>query len=318
MINFYKPNIPYFEIKDIINSGILINGPYTRALEKHFRDRFGVKYAIACASGTSGLIIALKCVPEVENLNYDCHVGIPSFTWPSTLYAIECNQKCKPLYYDIDKETWLIDPNRHIFLEPEVIIAVDTFGNECNIKTSIPVVYDAAHGYGLPNLGGRGLIEVVSFAATKCVTGGQGGIILTNDKSIAIKARKLVTLYAKITEISALMCLETIAEYEQQQRSKERIIKAYKEQIKLPFKEQRIESATNHSVYAILLENKTIRDKVVHLFEKNNIETKIYYKPLASLDNTNYVYDRILCLPLYTQIEHHESVITNIINKAMK
>jgi dTDP-4-amino-4,6-dideoxyglucose len=316
-IQFYRPNLPYphalvEEIILILERGILVNGIWTESLEEYFKEKCDVKYAIACTSCTAGLTITL------HSLGYrDVYIGLPAFTWPSTRYAIECNS-CEPIYYDIDKETWLIDPDKHIFFEPEAIIAVDTFGNECNLETDIPVIYDAAHGYGLPNLGKRGVAEVVSFAATKVVTGGQGGIILTNDKAIALKAKKLAKLYAKITEINAFLCLETIRHYDRSQTIKERIINTYREQIKVPFKEQKIESFTNYSVYAILLEDKAIRDKIVNLFEKNGVETKVYYKPLSDLENANNIYDKILCLPVYEQIEHSESIITDIINKAIK
>ena len=311
-IQFYKPTISDISIKGILDSGILVNGEYTEALEQHFKYRFGVKYAIACASGTTGLTIAIAA-SGYKN----AYIGLPAFTWPSTRYAIECNN-CEPIYYDINKETWLMDRNEQIFFEPELLIAVDTFGNECRAYTDIPAIYDAAHGYGLPNLGHRGLAEVVSFAATKSITGGQGGIILTNSKSIATKAKELVLLYAKITEISALLCCKSIDAYQQKQAVKERIIKAYRNQIKIPFKEQKIETFTNRSVYAVLLEDKIIRDLVLKQFDKIGIETKVYYKPLVDLENTNYVYDRILCLPVYEQIEFHESVITDAINKAIK
>ncbi|MHA1233172.1 MAG: DegT/DnrJ/EryC1/StrS family aminotransferase [Candidatus Helarchaeota archaeon] len=98
-IQFSKPDVKLTQddmkkIQTSIESGWFCNGKYVQELEKHFRDKFKVKYAIACSNCTSGLIIAFK-VLDIKNKD----VAIPVFTWPSTLFAIECNENY-PIFRD--------------------------------------------------------------------------------------------------------------------------------------------------------------------------------------------------------------------------
>ena len=65
------------EIKEILHSRWVVNGSYTSQLEEHFKNKFKVKYALACCNCTNGLIIAVKAL----NLAKDSIIAIPSFTW---------------------------------------------------------------------------------------------------------------------------------------------------------------------------------------------------------------------------------------------
>jgi len=136
-----------FEIQDIINSRWVVNGSYTRKLEEHFKEKFNVKYVLACCNCTNGLIIAVKAL----NLPLNAIVTIPSFTWGSTEYAALCSTNMVE-YVDIDKNTWMIDGkkvNNH-YSYCDAVIAVDVFGNMCNMNgldPSLPLIIDAAHGY---------------------------------------------------------------------------------------------------------------------------------------------------------------------------
>jgi len=187
MIPFFKSNLRLTdsdskEIKNIINSGIFCNGKYIEKLENHFKEKFNIKYAVACSNCTSGLIIAVK-VLGIEKQS----VLLPAFTWPSTLYAVQCNNNV-PLWCDINLESWDVSPNLSNGYFWESQISVDVFGNESYISPKsqfsdkIPTIYDAAHGYGLDNLGHRGDIEVVSLGINKGITCTQGGMILFNEE----------------------------------------------------------------------------------------------------------------------------------------
>ncbi|MBU0958618.1 MAG: DegT/DnrJ/EryC1/StrS family aminotransferase [Nanoarchaeota archaeon] len=319
MIPFSKPEIKLTtsdmkKIQKSINSGWFCKGQYVKKLENHFKEKFNVKYAVACSNCTSGLIIAFK-VLGIKNK----FIGVQSFTWPSIKLAIEYSQNF-PIWLDIDKETWLIKDKKNNGIDlSDIIVLTDTFGNESNSFTKKPIIVDAAHGYGLPNLGHRGLIEVVSFSLTKVITGGQGGIILFNDDNLYENIQEFVDLSAKMMEISAYLCLKSISEYELKQKSKLNIIKQYRDFIKIPFKEQKINGFTNYSVFSILLESKKVRDKIVQKFIKNNIEPKTYYSPLimnSNLINTEWVFNRILSLPIYSEIEKEIEKICKLINEA--
>jgi dTDP-4-amino-4,6-dideoxygalactose transaminase len=205
----------------------------------------------------------------------------------------------------------------------DAFLPVDVFGNKSFIETNLPVIYDAAHGYGLSDLGQRGNAEVISFSYTKIVQGMQGGAILTNDDALAEKCRIMVHRYGKITELNAYIVLKSIGDYCDNRSAREEIIIEYHTLIKVPRKEQVIQTETNYSVYAILLETTETRDKIYDALVKNDVETKIYYQPVVedteyfrrAYPNTFDIYSRILALPVYPDLEVEP--ICKIINEAI-
>jgi len=319
-IPFHKPNIElneedYKTFKEIVDSGWVVNSKYTRLLEEYFIGRFNVKHAIACANCTTGLMIAVSLTKTWEM------ISLPVFTWESTYLACKFYEHDEDILEinleDINKETWLMDISN--ISESMNIIIVDTFGNQAPKLNNEYVIYDSAHGYGLPNLGKRGLVEVVSFAQTKLVTGCQGGMILTNNAELASEIREKVTLISKMTEFSAYITLKMCIDdemYDSINLLNNKLINIYKNEIKVHYLEQKIPEATNHSIFALLFEPKK-RNRIVKSFIKNNVEPKTYYKPLVKgFTNADWVYERIIALPMYKEVEIHIPFICKLINEA--
>uniref|UniRef100_A0A6H1ZW27 Putative DegT/DnrJ/EryC1/StrS aminotransferase family protein n=1 Tax=viral metagenome TaxID=1070528 RepID=A0A6H1ZW27_9ZZZZ len=343
MIPFSKPEIDLSnkdlkEIGLIIKNGKLCKGEYIRALENYFKDTYNVKYAKACCNATNGLIIAFKAT----NL-YNTFVVMPSFTWPSTLYAVECSNNI-PVWMDINTDTWNMSGSatkfgneikrsdyykKYIRListgeENEVYsvsgsILVDIFGNMSyiNVPTTAVTIYDAAHSFGNKLLGNRGTVEVVSLSFTKPITSMQGGMILTNNDTIFNKISELVDLSAKMCEVNAFIALKEIEKYPIKRDRRLEVINRYRQYIRVPIVEQKIEYSTNYSTYSVLFESRDKRDKIVNKFKENGIESKVYYEPLIhGLKNTDEVYSRILSLPTYPSVNKHVKTICDLINKA--
>lgn len=312
-ITFGHPNINCDDallkkIEETLNSGWVSIGKYMEQLEDHFREKTGVKHAIACASATTGLIIAIKAAGWKNQ-----KVALPAFTWPSTLYALECNGN-EPEFFDIDKETWLME---YRLSGANYRIIVDTFGSESNYEgfAKEALIFDAAHGYGLPNLGKRGLAEVVSFSFTKVVTAVEGGMILTDDDELAETSTELRRLSGRMEEINALIALESIKNLKE--FNTVNVINKYKKHILVPYRCQEVVTATNNSVFSIMFEDIVTRDAVRIALAKAGCETKVYYDPLCSgLPNTDYVYSRILSLPIHEKVILVQDEIIEIINTA--
>ena len=309
---FHRPKIilnrnDWKKFKKIAKSGWVCNGDAVNALEKHFRDTFKTRYAIACSSATQGLIIALRA-SGIKNKK----IAVPSFTWGSTLYAIQCSENY-PIIVDVNKETFLADFHD---IKADFYMPVDCFGNAYpKIKNAI---YDSAHSYGLESLGKRGLAEVVSLSFTKPITGMQGGIILTNDDRLASEAKELRDLSSKMCEFNAIIALNSIQNLTNAERIKKQAIEKYRELLKITYTEQKILKETNYSVYAIVFSDKLIRDRVANELTRNGYEVKIYYNPLKiGLPNTDWLYDRILALPIYEEIISRIPEICGLINKAI-
>jgi len=298
------------EIGGIINSGWVSIGEYMEALETHFKELTGVKHAIATSCATQGLVIALKSAGWERG----CAVNLPSFTWPSTLYAVNCLGGI-PLFHDINPNTWLMEEIHH---NHGKLLLVDTFGNMAENDESFnkeDVIVDAAHGYGLPDLGHRGVAEVVSLSFTKVVTGMEGGMILTDDDQLAETAKELRRLTARMTEISALVALKSIEDFDKSIAQGN--ILSYKKHITVSHRCQHVSTATNNSVFSIVLEDTATRDAIRLALGKAGCETKVYYDPLQDGHLcTDLLYSRILALPIHGGVTEHIEEIIEIINRA--
>ena len=322
MIRYCRPNIdPEISltgIEQILYNGWVSNGAWCENLERYFKKNCNVKYAFTCSNATTGLIMAVKAAGW-ENMN----INIPAFTWPSTKYAVECNGGNYE-YVDINKKSWVSEINISdvdAYYDNKKYILVDTFGYQTELDSlhnPDNVIIDAAHGFDLPGLGHRGLAEVVSFSHTKLVTGGEGGIILTNDDILASKLHLMRRMYGRMSEINAYIAIKSIFRYNRNKPKLEKIIDKYINELNFPFKTQS-RGFTNNSVFAITFENKEKRDKAVKAMEDNDIEVKVYYEPLVKgLPNTDYVFDRILALPVYVEMIDKQDFIITTLNRSQE
>ena len=320
MVNYHRSYVSLKEStkKDIIRSieeGNVVRGKNVYNLERMFMKKFDVRHAIACNTCTSGLIIALKVLcGKLYAKHNSMHVSLPAFTWFSTGYAVDCSGVDKN-FVDINKDTWLAEPDP---VSEAIFVSVDVFGSMSKPYAGSEVLYDAAHGFGLSELGHRGIIEVVSLSFTKIVQGMQGGVILTEDDYLAEDMKDYVNNYAKLCETNAAVAIQSMNDFEKNNEQRRRNIDYYRSNLNINFTEQKIPYETNYSVYAILFDSMIERDKVISCLESNDVETKVYYKPLIdTLPNTNDVYSRILALPVYPGVEEHLPFICKTINEAL-
>jgi dTDP-4-amino-4,6-dideoxygalactose transaminase len=311
MINYSSPNFELntankTKIIETLSSGWVSIGKNTLLLEEKVAQRYNVKHVIACANATTGLIIALKAA-ELINMK----LLVPAFTWPSTIYAMLCNGN-KPIYTDIKKDNWTINSS-----DQRETLPVDTFGASAGIFKA--TVYDAAHGWDIPNLGHRGLAEVISLSFTKVVTATEGGLILTNDDGIAETCKELRRLSGRIEEINAIIALNSIKYWDEEGKEyRQLLVNEYKEKFDFEFTTQK--ENYNNSVFSILLPTQAMRNKILKELSLHQIETKVYYEPvITGLPNTDDIYGRSISLPLGKHIDLEAiNKITEIANNAVK
>ena len=178
------------------------DGAFTTRFEKLFASVYGQKFAIAFNSGTSTLhsiLLALDCKQGDEVL-------VPSLTPLMCGLSIHYTG-ARPVYVDVDQDTFLIDPvdlESKITPRTKAIMAVHMYGAVCDMenimkigkKYAIPVLEDCAQCHmGYTESGGyAGTIGIAgswSFENSKQLTCGDGGIVTTNDEELATKIRKI-------------------------------------------------------------------------------------------------------------------------------
>jgi perosamine synthetase len=205
MIPIAKPLLGKEElaaVKEVFESGILVQGEQTRLFESEFAEYIGVKHAIAVVNGTTALDVALKAL----GISHGDEVVTPAFSFVASSNCI-LYQGAKPVFADIDPKTFNIDPSdveRKITTKTKAIICAHLFGQpaamrelkETAEKHNIAVVEDAAQSHGAEydgkKVGGIGDVGCFSFYATKNMTTGEGGMITTNDGELAAKIRLLI------------------------------------------------------------------------------------------------------------------------------
>jgi perosamine synthetase len=206
-------------VTDCVNSTwISSNGEYVVRLEKALVDYIGVRYAVACNSGTSALHVSLL----LYGVRADDEVLVPTVTFVAPINAVRY-MNAFPVFIDCDEYLNIDAQAVRRFLEEEctvreettinnktgrrvsAIVPVHVFGTAVDMDALLDiardyhlvVVEDASESLGSlykgRQCGGLAPIGCLSFNGNKIVTTGGGGAILTNDEAIAKRARYLTT-----------------------------------------------------------------------------------------------------------------------------
>ncbi len=167
-----------------------------------FAKHQGAAYGVACANGTAALEIALKAL----GIGPGDEVIVPPYTFVATATA-PLAVNAVPVFADIDNETFNLDPDcveRAITPRTRAIVPVHFAGTAADMgrimdiakRHKLFVVEDSAHGHGATwngrGLGTIGNLGTFSFQASKNMTAGEGGVIVTDDASLRERCESFV------------------------------------------------------------------------------------------------------------------------------
>ena len=201
MIPIAKPQIGAEEkraVMEVLDSGMIAQGPRVKAFEEAFAAMCGVKHAIATTSGTTALHVALLA----HGIGDGDEVITTSFTFIASANSILFTG-ARPVFVDIDPVTFNINPElieAAITPRTKAIMPVHLFGLSCNMdaimqiaeKHGLQVIEDACQSHGASYNGRKvGSFGTGAFSLypTKNMTSAEGGMITTNDDAIAEKCR---------------------------------------------------------------------------------------------------------------------------------
>jgi perosamine synthetase len=183
----------------VLDSGILAQGPRVLEFERAFADYIGVKHAIATSSGTTALYTALLA----HGIGEGDEVITTPFTFLASVNAILFTG-ATPVLVDIDASFNINTDSieRSITSKTRAILPVHLFGQPCNLgalldltrRYGLTLIEDACQAHGAKFHGrqvGSFGTACFSFYATKNMTTGEGGMITTDDDSIAAQGRLL-------------------------------------------------------------------------------------------------------------------------------
>lgn len=191
-------------IAEVVDSGRFLHGPQVGELECTVAGICNTTQAIACASGSDALLLALMAL----DIQAGDEVIVPSFTFFATASAVS-RLGAIPVFVDIDPKTYNICPDEvaaNVTSRTKAIIPVHLFGQcapmdkICAIgaRHRIPIIEDAAQAIGAQYLdrpaGSWGDIGCLSFYPTKNLGGmGDGGMMVCNNQLTAAKLRLLAS-----------------------------------------------------------------------------------------------------------------------------
>jgi dTDP-4-amino-4,6-dideoxygalactose transaminase len=294
-------------IARVVASGRFLHGPEVAQLERSVAELCGVEHAIACASGSDALLLALMAL----DIGPGHEVIVPSFTFFATASAV-WRVGARPVFVDIDPRTFNIDPSRieaAVTPKTRAIIPVHLFGQCCEMdaindlarRRRLFVIEDAAQAIGAKYWGrpacSLGAIGCLSFYPTKNLGAfGDAGMLTTSDADLAQRLRlyashgmnpryyhKVVGINSRLDTIQAAVLnvkLTRLAQWAEQRKANAR---RYHElataaglagQVVLPQSEPHCEHVWNQ--YTIRVSGGR-RDGVKALLADAGVGSEIYY-----------------------------------------
>jgi len=182
----------------VLASGQVILGPEVAEFETEIAQYCGTAHAVGCASGTDALLLALHAL----DIGPGDEVILPPFTFFATASMV-CRVGARPVFVDIDPDTYNLDPlqvENKISERTRAVVAVHLFGQCADMEPlwriaerhDLPVIEDAAQAIGAEYYGRRagnlGDIGCFSFYPSKNLGAyGDAGACVTNDPNWAAR-----------------------------------------------------------------------------------------------------------------------------------
>lgn len=184
----------------VLESGMLVQGPQVAALEQEFAARLGARHAVAVASGTAALHLALLA----HDIGPGDEVITSAFSFVATVNAI-LYVGARPVFADVDERTFNLDAGAvadAVTPRTRAVVPVHLYGLPCDMdditdvaaRHGLALIEDAAQAVGATYRGrpvGTFGTGCFSLYATKNVACGEGGVVTTDDDRLADRVRLL-------------------------------------------------------------------------------------------------------------------------------
>ena len=316
-ISVLKPSLKGNELNyvtDCIESNwISSQGKYVTKFEKAFEDAHPGTCALAVSNGSVALhlgLIALGLKPEDE-------IIVPNLTFAASANAV-INAGAKPVFCEIDLETWCIQPDeirRLVGPKTKAIMPVHLYGQPCDMDSlkeicaefDLLMIEDTAEALGSEwkgrMVGTFGDASTFSFFGNKTISTGEGGMILFSDPQVAEKARILrdhgmsknkrywhdvVGYNYRLTNIQAAIGVAQMEKFEDILSKKLRIAAFYESALKgipgianLPAKVK--ETLHSNWLFGVILDEKINVENVISELLSRGIETRPFFHTLNSM-----------------------------------
>jgi len=286
-------------------------GKYIDAFEEKFAAYCGVKYGVACSSGTTAIHLALAGL----GVGAGDEVIIPDFTLIASANMVIL-AGAKPVLVDVDPQTMCIDVNKleeKITLKTKAIMPVHMYGHPCDMQPimhiaeqhGLFVIEDGAEAHGTEykgqRVGGLGHAAAFSFYGNKTLTTGEGGMVTTNSEDLYEMMRMLrsqafeeprfvhrfVGFNYRLTNIQAAIGLAQVERAEAKVERRREIAALYNAMLQdvagitLPYEAEWAKNT--YWMYGVLIDEKVFgrsKAEVVAALNQNGVDTRDFFYPM--------------------------------------
>ncbi len=308
-----RPNITQAEIDavvDVLRTPNLSLGPKVPEFESAFARYCDTAHAVACSSGTAGLHLLIQAM--------DIGPGDEVITTPFSFVAsANCTlmERARPVFVDIDADTWNIDPElieAAITPKTRAVLAVDVFGqiadmaavSELARRRGLRVIEDSCEALGSRYrgrpAGSLGDAGVFGFYPNKQITTGEGGMIVTNDDEIArlchslrnqgrdemgtwLEHERLGYNY-RLDEMSAALGASQLARIESTLERRAKVAQWYGDALAAASGVRPLGEfewgKRSWFVYVVVLDEGIPRDEVLKRLEALGVQSRAYFPPI--------------------------------------
>lgn len=323
-IPIYQPTLAGNErdyVLDCIDSNwISSKGKYVNEFQDQFASYVGARYAVAVCNGTTAIHAALLALGIGEG----DEVIVPTFTYVASVNAI-LYTGAKPVFVDSLPDTWQVDPEdvaRRISDRTKAIMGVHVYGQPCRIdqlqalaqRHRIFLLEDCAEAlgsrFGTEHVGTHADVATYSFYGNKTITTGEGGMVVTSDKTLADRLNRLrgqglapyreywhdiVGYNFRMTNICAAIGLAQLEQIEGFLRRKRQIAARYQQALIGTDLTPHLEApGTTHSYWmcSVLVARSEDRDPMRKHLADHGIETRPLFYPVHTMPMYQSRYQR--------------------------
>jgi perosamine synthetase len=341
-------------VMEVLNSSALSLGPKLPAFEQMAAEVAGTRHAIAVNSGTSGLHLCVKAAGLVD--------GDEVITTPfSFIASANCilYERARPVFVDIDPVTYNLDPKlveSAVTSRTKAILPVHVFGRPCNMnplkriaaKHGLTIIEDSCEAIGAKYrgkpVGSLGDAGVFAFYPNKQITTGEGGVIVTNDDSIARQCRSMrnqgrsdgaewlehdvLGYNYRLSDINCALGISQLARLHEVLEARRRNAAAYDQLLSdipgvIPPAAREPQCSISWFVYVVRLADdfeRETRDEILRILRDQGVECKNYFPPIhlqplyrdlfqyreGAFPITEHVADRTIALPFYNRLSDRQ------------
>lgn len=329
-------------VEGVLEGGRYILGPEVKALEEEVAALCGAAHGVGVANGTDALVLTLDAL----GIGPGDEVITTPFTFFATAESVS-RVGATPVFVDIDPVTYNLDVSQlreRITPRTKAILPVHIFGQPADMdevmevarQHDLLVVEDACQAIGAEyrgrKVGSLGHAACFSFFPTKNLGGyGDGGMVVTDDDSLARKLRSLrvhgrtptskyintrIGYNSRLDELQAAVLRVKLRRLEEWNEARRRKARLYNELLRDVPVETPVEAAERSHIYHLYIIQTEEREALIDYLKQNGVATGVYYPiPLhlqevyrslgygeGSLPRVEKAAKRTLALPLYPEM----------------